>query len=107
MLSIENRHLEGTLVDISLKGALIQLQPDAVIKAYDAGTLKVKLSEPGKEITVESLVVHVTNGLVGLRCISIDLDSVTDLYRLVEMNLGGYDLLERELSALIDDDSQQ
>jgi hypothetical protein len=36
-----------------------------------------------------------------LLCHSIDIDSVTHLRRLVELNLGNADLLQRELSALV------
>jgi hypothetical protein len=38
---------------------------------------------------------------VGVQCGSIDLESITHLRRLVEMNLGGGSLLERELKALL------
>ena len=40
------------------------------------------------------------NDELGLRCVDIDLDSITHLRRLVELNLGETELLERELSAL-------
>ncbi len=40
------------------------------------------------------------NGELGLRCEDIDVDSITCLRRLVELNLGEPELLERELSAL-------
>ena len=52
---------------------------------------------------MEARVVHVEGRYAGLRCLAIDLDSVTHLRRLVELNLGDPALLERELSALIGD----
>jgi hypothetical protein len=52
-------------------------------------------------ITMETRVVHREGDDAGLRCLSIDLDSVTHLRRLVELNLGDPALLDRELSELI------
>jgi hypothetical protein len=41
---------------------------------------------------------------LGFVCRHIDLDSISHLRRLVELNLGDEQLLERELAALGDDD---
>jgi hypothetical protein len=46
-------------------------------------------------------LVHREGHQVGLRCREIDIESIAHLRRLVELNLGDEDLLERELSALI------
>ena len=40
-------------------------------------------------------------GKIGLQCESIDLDSITHLRRLVELNAGDPALLDRELSSLL------
>ncbi|NOY66698.1 MAG: PilZ domain-containing protein [Gammaproteobacteria bacterium] len=87
------------LLDISLKGALASL-PDN----WDAGkdttfNLKVILSED-TVITMEATVAHVENNHIGFHCEHIDLESITHLRRIVELNTGNEDLLNRELSAL-------
>lgn len=46
-------------------------------------------------------MAHCNGEQAGLLCLTIDIDSVTHLRRLVELNLGDTDLLERELSHLI------
>jgi hypothetical protein len=46
-------------------------------------------------------VAHVEGEHVGLLCRSIDIESITHLRRLLEINLGDAKLLERELKALI------
>ncbi len=91
------------VVDLSLKGGLIRL-PDGV--SIDPGalcTLHVFLNETelNHQISLEARVAHVNENYAGLLCVSIDLDSVTHLRRLVELNLGDPSLLERELSALV------
>jgi hypothetical protein len=45
-------------------------------------------------------VAHVEDQHIGFRCEHIDLDSITHLRRLVELNVGDTDILYRELSAL-------
>ncbi len=91
------------VVDLSLKGALIRIAENTSIKCGETCMLHVFLneSELNHQISLEARVAHVNEGYVGLVCISIDLDSVTHLRRLVELNLGDPNLLERELSALI------
>jgi hypothetical protein len=51
-------------------------------------------------ITMGVRVAHVNDRTAGLRCIEIDLDSLTHLRRLLELNLGDSALLCRELEHL-------
>lgn len=88
------------LVDISLKGALLDVAASWQGKLGDECQLRLDLA-PGTIITMWTTVVHVDKSSVGLRCDSIDLDSVTHLRRLVELNSGDPALLERELAAMV------
>jgi hypothetical protein len=45
--------------------------------------------------------MHVEGPQVGLRCASIDLDSITHLRRLVELNSGDPAILDREFGSLV------
>lgn len=102
-LVFPDRTLETVVLDLSLKGALVRL-PAGTSATDDAlCKLHVRLSETHAEITMEARVTHVEGRYAGLLCLAIDLDSITHLRRLVELNLGDPALLERELSALIAD----
>ena len=98
-LHFGEEHWESTLVDISLHGALIHTPenfepvPDALYR------LDVHL-EGGPDIVMDVHVAHQEDENTGLRCDDIDVDSITHLRRLVELNLGDPELMERELSAL-------
>ena len=95
----DNDCWEGSLADISLHGALIHT-PDNFEPVENAQyQLKVHL-EGGPDIVMDVHVAHQESGMTGLRCDDIDVDSITHLRRLVELNLGDMELLERELSAL-------
>ena len=50
---------------------------------------------------MQTAVAHIDANSVGFICEHIDLDSISHLKRLVELNLGDEDLLHRELHALI------
>lgn len=88
-----------TVVDLSLKGALIERPEVWDGTAGEDCTLVLTLGEE-VQIRMEVKVAHVEEDQIGLSCRDIDLDSITHLRRLVELNLGDAALLERELMAL-------
>ena len=86
--------------DLSLKGALIQPVAEQFVTMGTHCTLKINLDDTGTTIRMEATVVHHQGALYGLACRELDLDSVTHLRRLVVLNLGNAELLERELNLL-------
>ena len=102
-LVFTERSLEVVVLDLSLKGALVRLPADTSIEEGTLCMLHVHLNEGdlSDQIGMETRVAHFEGRNAGLLCLTIDLDSVTHLRRLVELNLGDQDLLERELSALV------
>jgi len=88
------------LIDISLKGALVKVPLQWPGAVGEGCHLKLKLAE-GAAIVMQAAVAHVENRRVGLFCESMDIDSITHLRRLVELNAGDPRLLDRELAALI------
>jgi hypothetical protein len=99
-LVLDDRMTEAELCDISLKGALIEVPEGWPGRTGDRCRLKLELSGQAA-IGMEATLTHLDGRRVGLRCDSIDLDSVTHLRRLVELNAGDPGLLDRELSALL------
>jgi hypothetical protein len=92
-----------TLVDISLKGALLAPNELWDCRKGDHVGVNIKLDDMGDStIRMAGEVAHVEAGQVGIECHRMDLDSATLLRRVVELNLADPDLLERELQAMID-----
>lgn len=87
------------VIDLSLKGALLRLPVATTLSAGAPCLLEVKLGDTSLAMAAE--VAHLHGEQVGLQCRSIDLESVTHLRRLIEMNLGDPQLLERDLRALV------
>jgi hypothetical protein len=88
------------LLDISLKGALLETGNVWHGKPDEECRLSLELA-PDATITMWTKVMHVEGHHVGLRCESIDLDSVTHLRRLVELNSGDPSILDREFASLV------
>jgi hypothetical protein len=89
------------LLDVSLKGALVETPLGFDAAVGQRCTLTIRLDAGDATIRMEGEIVHRAGTQVGLRCEEIDLDSIAHLRRLVELNVGDDELLLRELSALV------
>lgn len=94
------------LVDISLHGLLIE-QPEDLIADMSANFDAV-VHLAGEEITLNLPVrlVRIHPPYLGLECQAMDLESISHLRRLVELNIGDETLLERELEHLVEESSK-
>lgn len=88
------------VLDLSLKGALVALAPGVVLPPGTLCQLTVPLTSTSDHIAMSAEVAHVEGHFAGLLCRTIDLDSVTHLRRLIELQLGAPSLLERDLAEL-------
>jgi hypothetical protein len=95
------------VLDLSLKGALIHLHTNAFITIGTHCTLKIRLDHSSANIRMDATIVHHMADSYGLVCRDIDIDSVTHLRRLVELNLGDETLAEREFSLLCESTGQE
>ena len=91
---------KSKLIDISLKGLLI-----TVPRIWDADIGDHYLTELFAEnedavIRMEVSITHIGERQVGFRCEHIDLESISHLRRLLELNIGDTKIMNRELSEL-------
>ncbi|GLS91663.1 cyclic diguanosine monophosphate-binding protein [Psychromonas marina] len=92
---------ETEIIDISLNGALVRRpeewhdEPDIMIN--------LNLTLSGSEIILEinGVVCHQAEGLLGIKFLTLSLESLSHLRRLIELNLADEDLMNREISQLI------
>lgn len=99
-LVLPSGELEVDVLDLSLKGAMVRPQTPAYVQMGTQGLLKIRLDDVASNIRMEITIVHHQGDLYGLACREIDLDSMTHLRRLIELNLGDEDLLNREIQTL-------
>lgn len=89
------------VLDLSLKGALVKKPVDTLPAAPTTLCLRLQLSGSVEHITMQVSIAHQHDDHLGLYCEKIDLDSISHLRRLLELNLGDPELLNRELAELI------
>ncbi len=87
------------LVDLSLKGLLIE-EPFSWEIDTQAPASATVILDGDTTIHMEVRWRHSEHKQVGFECEHIDIDSISHLRRLIELNLGDSEILERELSAL-------
>lgn len=101
-LLVADREFRCAVHDVSLRGALLAF--DGKPPFIEAGTpclLEIRLGDNSATIRMEGVPAYLKGSCLGLACKEIDLDSITHLRRLLALNLGNADLLEREFSVLI------
>ena len=100
---LDVRIAQGTceVLDVSFRGALVEVPYGFPAHVGQRCTLAIHLDAGDTEIRMEGEIVHRGGTQAGIRCVEIDLDSMSHLRRLVELNVGDEDVLHRELSALV------
>ncbi|MEX6501619.1 PilZ domain-containing protein [Pseudomonas zhanjiangensis] len=87
------------LHDVSLKGLLVHRPADWNGDPQQPFEAIIELADDAC-VRMEVVQARSQDDLLGFACQHIDLDSISHLRRLVELNLGDEALLERELAAL-------
>ncbi len=88
------------LIDISLKGLLLRIPADTPLDPGQPLQASVYLAAD-LPITMNASIVHHAGEQLGLTCDLIDIESMSHLRRLIELNLGDPAAAERELHELI------
>lgn len=91
--------LPGRALDLSLKGCMVEIDAPATPVVGSEFMIEIQLSDEVR-IGMTAILIHQEERRMGFRCEHIDIDSVSTLRRLVELNLGDPDLLDRDLEAL-------
>ena len=91
----------STLIDLALKGALVEKPDNWKDGEVKRVMLSFKLAGSDIEISMNMLVSHEGQNHLGLLCEQIDIDSATHLKRLIELNVGDDKLLHRDFDNLL------
>ena len=105
IINVENNmRMLCTLLDISLNGALIQLPSSEFVKSDNNYKLELQLGSEHEEelcLHMDVRVSHIKEDHIGLHIEKMDIDTASHLHRIIELNTGDPDILERELAELI------
>ena len=97
-LQFDSQLYETELLDLSLKGALIQTQADVPLKKGDIAELKFDLNAPDISMSFNAELVHLHKNNLGFKFNSLDITTLTHLRRLLELNTGNSEQITNELS---------
>ena len=103
-LTLAGQSLVCEIIDLSLHGALVNLSDSKMAEnslINQTGQLTFHLGDKDHSINMTVTVSHHEQQNVGLECTDIDLDSISHLRRMIELNTGDSQLLKREFAALL------
>lgn len=100
---VNDTQIDCQIIDLSLNGTFIKLPNPVSVEIGETYLLTVSLGDIKDAISITLKLMHHQQNKLGLMCSYIDLDSITHLRRLVELNLGDSSLLERDFHALVSD----
>jgi len=89
---------DAELLDLSLKGALVQTKEEVPMKKGDTAELKFDLNGPDISMSFNAELVHTHKNNLGFKFNSLDIVTMTHLRRLLELNTGNSALITDELS---------
>ncbi len=102
-LDVAGESVTGKLLDICLKGALIEESNDRFsARAGETVDMKLELADSDIELKFSCELVHREGTHLGFRFLETDVESMTHLRNLIELNLGDSGQIHEELSSLID-----
>jgi hypothetical protein len=94
------RHWSVALLDLSLKGLLIARPADWSADTSAPLTADIYLGDEA-QVRMQVSLAHEDAAQLGFECTHIELDSISHLRRIIELNLGDPDELDRELGELL------
>jgi c-di-GMP-binding flagellar brake protein YcgR len=97
LLHVDTEPIRVHLVDIALKGALVRTDTPVALALHEPCRLVLPLADSGEGVVMKGRIVHLDQNHIGIACENMDLTSLTRLRRLIELNTGDTELMDREL----------
>ncbi|SQD77227.1 PilZ domain-containing protein [Moritella yayanosii] len=95
-----NGHQWSTnVIDLSLRGLSCTKPKNVTFEINQLMTLSIQLAQD-QVIIMEAVLIHNEEGVLGMRCTRIDINSISELRRLVQLNLADEALLQRDIEHL-------
>jgi PilZ domain len=101
MLHLHDRTIHVQLLDIAFKGALVHTETPQVLALQEKCRLVLPLADGDTSIEMEGRIAHLEGQNVGIECKEIDISSLSELRRLIELNTGDSELMNRELAHML------
>ena len=96
-IEINDKVYAGKLLDLSLRGALLNFKDQIPVKMNDSCTLIIHLHSSDIKLIFDAVVVHIHQNSLGFKFVSEDVGTMTHLRNLLSLNVGDYDKITDEL----------
>lgn len=100
--AVADLDLAASLVDISFNGALLSINLEAPNLAGQPVQMQLTLEGSNIELLLKGTVCHQQQALLGIQFTKIDVETMTHLKRLIELNSGDSENMHREFAQLIE-----
>ncbi|HHF3064589.1 TPA: PilZ domain-containing protein [Vibrio diabolicus] len=99
LAKVEQRDLaiEARIQDLSLHGLLMKVEETEALDLALPVHVTFSFDQSEQVITLKAQIVDVSKCEIRLKIIKIDIESISQLKRFIELNVGNNDLLNREL----------
>ncbi len=93
---VEQQHIVCEVMDLALRGALLQTEDPLPIKIGACIQIKIELPDSDLKLTFGAELIHHEQHQYGFLFIDADVESLAHLRRLLELNLGDGEQIDRE-----------
>ena len=97
-INCNEKKFHGELLDISLQGALINGKGALPLEKNDLCELSINLLDSEVTMHFDVLLVHREQNRLGFKFIGEDIESMIHLRRLLELNIGSSETVDKEVS---------
>lgn len=98
-ISNHNQEWPINVIDLSLRGLSCTKPKNVIFNINQLLTLSITLSKE-QVIIMEAIIIHSESHSLGMKCTRIDINSISELRRLVQLNLADETLLHRDIEQL-------
>ncbi len=102
-IEIDDKVYSGELLDLSLRGALLNFKEQIPAKMNDICALTINLHSSDIKLIFDAEIVHIHQNNLGFKFISEDVGTMTHLRNLLSLNVGDYDKITDELDFWLQD----
>jgi len=93
---VDQQPIVCEVIDLALRGALLQTRDPLPIKIGEVVQVKVELPDSDLKLTFGAELIHHEQHQYGFLFIDADVESLAHLRRLLELNLGDGEQVDRE-----------
>ncbi|YCO03178.1 PilZ domain-containing protein [Vibrio sp. VNB-15] len=94
--------LQATIQDLSLHGLLLRAENANSLESSLPVEVAFSFAQSEQVMQLTADIIAVADNEIRLKIINIDIDSISQLKRFIELNVGNNELLNRELEYLSD-----